>query len=81
VAILKGEGIDVSSHRPQHVTTDELQTAERIVSMGCTADELSISPARVEQWSDIPPVSQNPEDAREAIRTHIETLVAELQRG
>jgi len=79
VAMLRGEGIDVSQHQPRRFTPDDVQTAARIISMGCTADELAISPARVEQWSDIPAVSQNPEGAREAIRTHLETLVAELQ--
>ena len=81
VAMLKQENIDVSQHQPRRVTADELQSAARIISMGCTAEELNVSPTQVEQWSDIPAVSQDPDGAREAIRTHIETLVAELQTG
>src|SRR5215212_9405356 len=78
VAMLKQENIDVSHHQPRRVTADELQSAARIISMGCTADELAVNPAQIEQWSNIPAVSQNPEGAREAILAHIESLVAEL---
>jgi len=77
VELLKQENIDVSQHQPRHVTADELQSAVRIISMGCTAEELSVSPARIEQWN-IPAVSQNPKGASEAILVHIEALVAEL---
>lgn len=77
VDLLKQENIDVSQHQPRRVTADELQTAARIISMGCTADELDMSPTRIEQWN-IPAVSQNPKGARDAILAHIEALVAEL---
>lgn len=79
IGLLKEEGIDVSQHQPRRVTNDELQTATHIISMGCTPDELALRPERVKHWTDIPAVSQNPEGAREAIRTRIEALVAELQ--
>ena len=77
VEMLKNENIDVSQHQPRRVTTDELQSAARIVSMGCTAEELNVSAEHLEQWS-IPAVSQNPQAAREAILSHIEALAAEL---
>jgi hypothetical protein len=60
------------------VTQEELQTAARIVSMGCTADELG-EVEGVEYWNDIPMVSQHPEGARAAIRTHVRQLVADLR--
>jgi hypothetical protein len=47
--------------------------------MGCTPEELNIAPERTEQWSDVPPVSQDLYGARDAIKAHIETLVMELQ--
>src|SRR5215216_4020924 len=70
VELLKQENIDVSQHQPRRVIGDELQTAARIISMGCTAEELSVSPGRIEQWN-IPAVSQNPKGASEAILAHI----------
>lgn len=76
-AMLSSEGIDVSGYKPRHVTQEEFQTAARIVSIGCTADELGEAES-VEYWEDVPMVSENPEGAREAIRTHVRQLVTEL---
>jgi arsenate reductase len=73
------EGIDVRGHQPRRVTQEELTTALRVISMGCTPEELNIEPGRVEQWSDVPMVSQDLYGARDTIKAHIEALVAELQ--
>ena len=80
VTMLNHEGIDVSQHQPRRVNTDELAVAKRIISMGCTAEELGIEAERIEQWSDIPMVSKDPNGAREAIRAHVERLIAELRK-
>ena len=79
VALLKQEGLDVSRHRPRHVTAEELQAAARIISMGCTPEELTIAPQQVELWSDVPMVSEEPERARDVIRSHVEHLIAGLR--
>jgi protein-tyrosine-phosphatase len=76
-AMLSSEGLDVSGYTPRHVTPEELQTVARTISIGCTPAELAAA-AHVEYWDDVPLVSQNPEGAREAIRTHVQQLVAEL---
>lgn len=78
--LLRGEGINVSEHQPRLVTKDELARAQRIISMGCTAEELGVASERVEQWTDVPMVSQDMLGARDAIRAHVEGLVAELQK-
>ena len=78
-SMLAAEGLDVSYMRPRHVTTKDLQKAQRIISMGCSPDSLGITPERLEQWTDIPNVSQDAEAARRAIRSHVEQVVAELQ--
>ncbi len=75
------EGIDVTGHHPRRVTPEELAAALRVVSMGCAPDELNIEPGRVEQWSDVPMVSQDLYAARDAIRAHVESLIAELRNG
>lgn len=77
--MLLSEGIDVSGRRPRRVTKDDLMAAYRIVSMGCTPEELGTAPERVEQWPDVPMVSQGLYAVRESIRVHVEMLVAELQ--
>jgi protein-tyrosine-phosphatase len=78
-ALLKSEEIDVSGHRPRRVTEAELHAAFRIISMGCTAEELNLAPERIESWLDIPPASQDVISASEAILTHIEQLKHELE--
>src|SRR5262249_28852771 len=66
VAMLSREGINVSRHRPRRVTAEELLAAQRIISMGCPIEELGVAAERVEQWNDLPNVSQNPDGARTA---------------
>lgn len=78
--MLRGEGLDVSKHRPRKVTREELAQAQRVISIGCTLEDLDIPAERVEDWSDVPMVSQNPTGARDAIRAHVEKLMAEFTR-
>lgn len=80
VKLLLEDGIDVSGHRPKRVTENQLEQAQSIISMGCTADELGIEPERVEIWTDVPPVSQEPLLAQAKIRAHVETLINQLAR-
>jgi arsenate reductase (thioredoxin) len=81
VAMLAGEQLDVSQHQPRRFTEVELQSASRVISSGCTAEELGLPPERVELWNDVPMVSQQPEAARDAIRAHVEALVKTLNGG
>ena len=76
-AMLLAEGTDVSGHEPRLVTTAELHSAARVISMGCAAADLDITPERVTNW-DIPAVSQDMPAARAAIFQHVQALVDEL---
>jgi arsenate reductase (thioredoxin) len=77
-AMLRGEGIDVASHRPRRLTTEDLTSAQRVISLDCDLDELDGGNARVDHWDDVPPASQNPDALRTAIRRHLHMLVDEL---
>ncbi len=79
VDLLRGEGIDVSALRPRRATQTDMAEAQRIISMGCTAEELGIPTERIEYWSDVPLVSQDIIGARDAIRAHIEVLMDQLR--
>lgn len=79
--MLLAEGIDVARRRPRRVTQEDLAAALRVVSMGCAPEELNVEPGRVERWSDVPMVSQDLYASRDAIRSHVEALIAELQNG
>ena len=78
VKLLLEDGMDVSGHQPKRVTANQLEQAQSIISMGCTPDELGVEPQRVEMWTDVPPVSQEPQQAQSKIRAHVETLINQL---
>ena len=78
VNMLQSEAIDVSRHQPRRVTSEELENARHIVSIGCALENLAVAPERVEQWLDVPMVSQDADAARDSIRAHVAALVDEL---
>ncbi len=53
VDMLGRDGLDVSRHQPRHVTPEELKIATRIISFGCTAQELGLNPEQIELWNDV----------------------------
>ena len=77
ISILASDGIDVSAYKPRRYTDDDLK-ADRVITLGCTAEEVGVSPDGVEEWPDVPPVSEGPEESKAAIKAHIETLLSEL---
>jgi arsenate reductase (thioredoxin) len=79
VAMLREEGIDVSHQQPRRVTNAELENAHVVISMGCELSDLETMPKRLEQWLDIPAVSENAQSANEVIRKHVEEIIASLQ--
>jgi protein-tyrosine-phosphatase len=81
VTLLRGEGLDVTHHRPRHVTRGELGAAFRIISLGCDVSHLAPPDTRVEHWDDVPAPSQHLTHARDAIYAHVERLIAELTQG
>jgi protein-tyrosine-phosphatase len=78
VAMLRDEGIDVAGHRPRLLTTDDLASAHRVISLGCDLDDLTGSNTRVDCWDDVPPASQDLGASRAAIKRHLDALVNEL---
>lgn len=81
VAMLRDEGIDVAGHRPRRLTTQDLTSAHRVISLGCDPDDLTGGNARVDRWDDVPPASQDLAASRAAIKRHLDELVNELAAG
>jgi protein-tyrosine-phosphatase len=79
VAMLRREKIDVSQHQPRSVCAEELKTARRVVTMGCSPEMLGIPCERVEEWNDIPIFCQHPEAARIMIRVLVEHLITKIR--
>ena len=80
VTMLRAEGIDVSGYRPRHVTREELAASGHIVSLGCDLDDLTPPGRAIERWDDIPPVSEDIDAARAAIRSCVIGLLDEMER-
>ncbi|MGQ0603226.1 MAG: hypothetical protein ACT4QE_16200, partial [Anaerolineales bacterium] len=79
IELLQADSLPVPNHAPRRVTLDDMQTAVRVISMGCDLSELPATPIALERWDDVPPVSVTPTAARDAIRLHVERLLDELR--
>ena len=64
-----------SAYAPRAVTSDDLATASRVITFNLEPDELPTSSAPIERWDDVPPVSEDLDAARDAIRRHLDRLV------
>ncbi len=79
LAALKAEGVDLSGQKPRLVTREMAAGATRIVAFGCAlgvaAPEGAREGPKVEQWEDVPNVSDGLPAARAAIRERLERLL------
>jgi arsenate reductase (thioredoxin) len=81
IALLRDEGMDVAPYQPRAVTKDDIESAIRVISLGCPTSDLPIAPAVIEHWDDVPLPSINLTATQDTIRSHVERLVAELATG
>jgi arsenate reductase len=75
LAALKAEGVDLSGQKPRLVTREMAAGATRIVAFGCALGVAAPPGAQVEQWGDVPNVSDGLPAARAAIRERLERLL------
>jgi arsenate reductase (thioredoxin) len=68
------EGCDVRELEPHHVAPAEIETAARIVTIGC-----DLAGAH-ERWDDVPAASEDLEGSVAAIRRHVEALAEDLEK-
>ena len=76
---LAADGLEATEKFPRKLSEDELESAQQIISF-CELPEKYGVTIRVEQWSDVPPVSEDYEKARDAIITHLEQLLDTIRR-
>jgi len=74
-AALKAEGVDMAGHKPRLVTREMAAGASRIVAFGCDLGAAAPPGVKIDQWADVPAVSDGLPAARAVIRTHIERLL------
>src|SRR5215471_7949301 len=68
------DGIDVINYRPQRLTGRLVAGAEHIVSFGPGLGEFPAPGGRVEQWEDMPLVSDDYAIARDAIVARVRLM-------
>ena len=74
VAGLQEDGLDPNESVPQKLSVEDIETAQKIVSF-CMLPEEYQKKVVIEQWDDIPPVSQNYEKARDVILVKLKALM------
>jgi arsenate reductase (thioredoxin) len=77
VAGLKADGFDVPPGRPRRLQTNDVLSAQLVVTLGAELPHHAM-PARRAEWNDTPSVSADYSAARDSIRAHVESLVNKL---
>jgi len=84
VDVMKEAGLDISAKKPKLLTSEMIEKADRIITMGCGAD---VCPARflpkIEDWKIEDPAGQPLEKFREVrneIRRRVMKLIDEMTR-
>jgi arsenate reductase (thioredoxin) len=78
--LLRQDGLEVTSHHPLRLTQADLDTAVRVIALGCDLADFELQRASVKRWDDIPLASQDLLGARDAIRVRVTQLVDEVRR-
>ena len=74
---LAEDGLTPNEPLPRQLTELDLQAAQRVISF-CELPVNFLTSTIVEYWSDVPPVSENYELARDVIVDHIRQLLKSL---
>jgi protein-tyrosine-phosphatase len=75
---LRADGLELNREKPERLSEDDLTGAVRIVTF-CQLPESYSETGAVEQWDDMPPVSEDYNKARDAIVGRITGLLDELR--
>lgn len=75
IAGLKQDGVSLTETVPRKLSVVDLESAGRIVTFCQLPEEYQGKTTSVEQWDNIPPVSENYEIARDIILKHIDQLL------
>ena len=79
-AALRADGVDLGGKKPRLVTREDVARADRIVAFGCDLGVPVPAGVGIDQWADVPAVSDGLPAARAAIHTRLEALLEELKR-
>jgi arsenate reductase len=77
VAGLQEDGLTPNESIPQKLSPEEMEGAEQIITF-CELPAEFQQKVKIEQWNDVPPVSENYEGARDIIVEHLSQLIDNL---
>jgi len=78
-ALLTRDGFSVDAFKPRHVAAADLESAAKVVAIGCECSKSEACDVAIEQWNDIPEMSVDLPASAAAIRKHVEKLVQQLK--
>jgi arsenate reductase (thioredoxin) len=74
---LKTDGLTPSESVPQKLSLKEVESAQKLISF-CRLPTEFQQETEIEEWNDIPPISENYDKARTAILEHIYHLLDQI---
>lgn len=77
---LNDDGISTQGLKPQLVTHTDLETASKVVTLGCALPDKQSVASKIEEWNDVPSPSQDFKAARDDIFKKVSRLVDELAK-
>jgi arsenate reductase len=77
IAGLALDGIDIRGYSPRAVTAQQVANATRVISFGCDLQHLSRLGVSIQQWDNLPMVSDGYDAARDAIIARVSELMDE----
>ncbi len=80
-AALRADGVDLAGRKPRLVSRQDVVAADRVVTFGCDLGAAAEPGMTVEQWTDVPAVSDGLPAARAAIRAHLERVLADYENA
>jgi len=75
---LKKDGFSAPAGVPRRIADGDVQSADRVITLGCKLPDRLDAKAKPVDWSDISSPSANYDAARKDISRHVEALVNEL---
>ncbi len=83
ITVLREIGIDVADQKPGRLTREQLEQADRVVSLGCPLppEVAAAAEGKIEQWP-MPDTTGKPvevvREVRELIKARVQQLIGEL---
>ena len=76
---LAAEGLDIGVWQPKRFSEEDALRAERVITLGCALPmSKSVAARKLQDWNDVPPVSENYEAASKAIAERVVSLLRNL---